>query len=128
MRTITSLSILVRATGVATLALGVLFWTGHAFALLPLHMALGAVLVLSLWALAVAAALRGAPARLVTQALIVGFVVPLLGVLQTRLVPGSGHWVIQVIHLALGGFAVRLGWQLGAAASDAPAVRAPARP
>jgi len=128
MRTITSLSILIRATGVVTLVLGVLFWTHHALALIPLHIALGTVLVLALWALAVAAALHGAPTRLVTLALVTGFILPLLGMLQTRLVPGSGHWVIQVIHLAVGGFAIRLGWQLGSAAKGAPAVRATVRP
>jgi hypothetical protein len=127
MRPMKTLSILVRATGIAALVLGVLLWTGNALALRPLHIALGFTLVLSLWALSVLAALHGASARLVTLGLVVGFLVPLVGMLQTRLMPGGGHWVIQVIHLALGGFAVRLGWQLGATAIDAPAVRAAAR-
>ena len=115
------LGLTIRVTGVATLLLGVLLWTGRGYSLLPLHMALGIVLVLSLWALAVLAAMRGGSNRLVAIGIVWGFLVPLLGMTQARILPGSLHWVVQMVHLLVGGFAIRLGYMLAAAATPATA-------
>lgn len=46
------LRILVSAIGAIMIVLGLLFWTGNGFALLPLHMLLGVALVLMLWIIA----------------------------------------------------------------------------
>lgn len=113
------LALAIRVTGVATLLLGVLLWTGRGYSLLPLHMALGVALVLSLWALAVLAAIRGGSNRLVAIGIGWGFLLPVFGMTQTRILPGSLHWVVQVVHLLVGGFAIRLGYLLAAAASAA---------
>ncbi len=103
MRTATTVAqMLVRASGLLLIVLGVLFWTGNALSLIPLHMLLGLVLVLSLWTLAVIAARAGVSRGLVALAIVWGLVVLALGITQTRLLPGSAHWVIQVLHLLVG--------------------------
>ena len=93
---------LVRLCGLALVTLGLLFWTGNARDLIPLHMLLGLVLVLSLWVLAGLAARAGVPIGLVMLAVAWGLIVPALGLTQAQLLPGSAHWVIQVVHLLLG--------------------------
>src|SRR5690348_18499139 len=67
----TVLEILTRILGALLIALGLLFWTGNARTLVPLHMLLGItlVLVLALWALAVLAAVARVNLGLVALAL-----------------------------------------------------------
>jgi hypothetical protein len=98
----TILQILVRVAGLILIVLGVLFWTDHALTLVPVHMLVGFVLVFSLWALAVLAARAGVHLGLVALAIGWGFIVPVLGLTQERLLPGDAHWVIQVLHLLVG--------------------------
>lgn len=92
----------IRGSGVLLILLGVAFWTGHALQLIPLHMFLGFVLVLSLWALAVLAARSGVQMRWVILAVAWGLIVPILGLTQDRLLVGGWHWTIQVLHLLIG--------------------------
>jgi len=99
---------LVGISGLIQLALGVLFWTGHATALIPLHMILGFVFVLALWTLAVLAARAGAPAGLVATTLVWGLLLPALGIGQMQLLPGPGHWTVRVAHLLMGVVAMGL--------------------
>ena len=98
----TTAQTLVRLCGLALLTLGLLFWTGNARGLIPLHMLLGLVLVLALWVLAGLAARAGVPLGLVALAVAWGLIVPALGLTQDQLLPGSAHWVIQVLHLLVG--------------------------
>jgi hypothetical protein len=93
---------IVRITGVILVILGVLFWTGNATALVPVHMFSGTILVLGLWVLAFLALQTGANTQLGIVSLIWGLVVIALGMTQVRLLPGPAHWVIQVIHLLVG--------------------------
>jgi hypothetical protein len=99
---VTALQRAIQAVGVVQLALGVLFWTGNALALVDLHELLGVLLVLGLWTMAALALRTGVPAGLVAPAAVWGLVVPIVGFTQRTLLPGSAHWVIQVIHLLLG--------------------------
>ena len=115
---------LVRAAGVVQLILGVLFWTGNAEGLVPLHMLVGFVLVLGLLVLAVLAARAGAPAGLVAVAGFWVLLTPLLGLTQTSLLPGSAHWVVQVLHLLVGVAAIGLAEQLARRAGSRLAARA----
>lgn len=108
------LRIVLRACAVVLLALGLLFWTGNATGLVPLHQLIGFVLVLSLWALAVLAARAGVPLGLVAFAAVWGLVVPVLGLTQTEILPGSAHWLVRVLHLLVGLAAVGLGEALTA--------------
>jgi hypothetical protein len=98
----TVLQTLVRLSGLTLIVLGMLFWTGHALTLIPVHMLVGFVLVLSLWALAVLAARAGVHPGLVILAMLWGGLVPVLGLTQDRLLPGDAHWMIQVLHLLVG--------------------------
>lgn len=106
--TVTILRILVRIIGPILILLGVLFWTGNADALIPLHMLLGITLVLLLWTLAVLGAIVRVKPSVVALALVWGLIVPLLGLSQVRLLPGSPHWIIQVLHLLVGLVAIGL--------------------
>jgi hypothetical protein len=120
----TVLRMLIRACAVVLVLLGILFWTGNALGLRPLHQFLGFVLVLSLWTLAVLAARAGASLGLVAGAAAWGLVVPILGLAQTSLLTGSAHWVIRVLHLLVGLAAVGLGEALaGRVHALAPATR-----
>ena len=100
--TITALQMGIRAVGVVQLVLGLLFWIGNALGLVDLHQLLGILLVLGLWTLAAMAHRAGVPGGLVAVAALWGLVVPIVGLTQRELLPGSAHWVIQVVHLLLG--------------------------
>src|SRR6185437_166232 len=102
------LRILVSAIGVVMIVLGVLFWTGNALALLNLHMLLGIILVLMLWVIAVMALAARANPLLALVGLVWGLIVPILGVTQFQLLPGSLHWIIQIQHLLVGLTAIAL--------------------
>jgi hypothetical protein len=111
--TATVLQMWVRVTGVIMIVLGLLFWSGNAEGLIPVHMLIGITLVLALWGLAVIGALARVSVRLVGVALVWGLIVPLLGLSQTQLLPGSAHWLIQVLHLLVGLGAISLAETLG---------------
>lgn len=106
--TANALRILVSAIGAVMIVLGLLFWTGNAFALLPLHMLLGVTLVLMLWIIAVMALVARVNPTLAVVALIWGLIVPVLGITQFQLLPGSLHWIIQALHLLVGLTAIAL--------------------
>jgi len=98
-----------RITGVIQIVLGLLFWTNNAFALIPVHILSGFVLVLALWALAVLAALAGVSRGAVALALVWGLIVPIFGLTHAQILPGPAHWVIEVLHLLVGLAAIGLG-------------------
>jgi hypothetical protein len=120
--TATVAQMLVRACGLVLIVLGILFWTGGALALVPVHMLLGLVLVLSLWTLAFIGARSGLPPGLVVAAFLWGLVVPIFGVTQDQLLTGGGHWLIRVLHLLAGLVAIGLAEGLGARIKRAPVV------
>lgn len=84
------------------LVLGVVFWTGHALSLVPLHMLLGSLFVVTILTFAALTARAGAPRGPVLTLVIVGVITPIVGFAQMQLAPGASHWVIQVLHLLLG--------------------------
>lgn len=102
------LRILVSAIGAIMIVLGLLFWSGNADSLIPLHMLLGVVLVLLLWAIAVMALVARVNPVLALVAIVWGLIVPVLGVTQERILPTSAHWIIQVLHLLVGLIAISL--------------------
>ena len=97
---------LVRITGVLLLILGLLFWSGDALGLIPVHMLLGVLFVLSLWLLAAVASQAGIPAGMAAGVAVSGLIVLILGLVQDSLMPGAAHWVIQVLHLLVGLMAI----------------------
>ena len=109
---IATMQALVRITGLVLIVMGVLFWSGRGLTLIPVHMMIGLAFVLSLWALAALVAAAGGSRRLALRAIFWGILVLALGLTQDRLFVGSGHWVIQVLHLLFGIEALRLGEKL----------------
>lgn len=101
--------------GGLALLLGLLLWTGNGYALTNLHMVLGIVVVLVLWTLAGLALSRGSQRGLTVTALLWGLITPVIGILQTQLLPGSSHILIQLVHLVLGAGVIALGNRLATA-------------
>jgi hypothetical protein len=103
MRTATLVTMwIVRLAGIIQIVLGVLFWTGRGINYIPLHMAIGFVVVLGLWTLAILALRARAPVGLVGFALLWGIALPALGIPQATILIGRWHWIIRVIHLLMG--------------------------
>jgi hypothetical protein len=119
--TITALQMGIRAVGVVQLVLGLAFWTGNALGLVDLHQLLGILLVLGLWTMAALAHRAGARPGLVAVAAVWGLVVPVVGLTQRQLLPGSAHIVIEVVHLLLGIGLLGLAETLAARAKARPA-------
>jgi hypothetical protein len=82
-----------RLSALAALTLGTLFWTGHADQLHEIHMLIGVVLVLSLWAVAFPRLASPGGVRLTAGAVGVSVVLFVVGVTQERILPGASHWV-----------------------------------
>jgi hypothetical protein len=108
----------VRITGAFQVLLGIVFWTGSTLALIPVHMAVGALFVVSLWVLALRAGLGGAGWGLAGFVLLWGAGVLAFGMTQAQILPGPYHWAIRILHLVVGivamGLADRLGRRLRA--------------
>jgi hypothetical protein len=111
---------LIRVTGVVLIILGAAFWTGHAFAEIPLHKQVGYLFVLSLWTLAALAARAGVAPSFVSLAVVWGLAVAALGMTQDRLLIGNAHWVIKVLHLLVGLGAMGLAEGLAARSKQTP--------
>lgn len=111
-RTVLIARALLSLLGLVLIALGVLFWTGRGLALVPLHMLLGMLFVVCLWVLVGVAVHARSGKGLALVVLIWSLIVPVLGIVQLRLLPGSWHWVIQSIHLVVGLVAIGLGHAL----------------
>jgi len=99
----------VRLTGFIQVLLGILFWTGRAIPLVPVHMTVGLIFVLGLWVLAGVGVQAQVDWRLSALAAGWGAVVVALGMTQTRLLIGPMHWIVQVAHLLVGIAAMALG-------------------
>ena len=112
--------------GIALLVLGILFWTGHALSLVSVHaMVLGPLFVISLWLIAVLGFLTPGSRAFALLVLVWSLIVPAVGVTQLSLLPGSNHWVIQVVHLLVGLIAMALGHSLARRLGRRPAAAAP---
>jgi hypothetical protein len=100
--------IVARVIAVVQVALGILVWTGHGDSLIPVHIAVGLLLVVDLWA-AVALGLRsGAPIGLAVLALVWSVGMPVFGLVQANILTGDIHVAVQVLHLVVGLAAVGL--------------------
>ncbi|MBB6018775.1 hypothetical protein ACFP9V_23340 [Deinococcus radiopugnans] len=99
---------IIRIAGIVALGMGLAFWGGTGYALLSAHQGLGYLVTAALLLMAVLGFGRGVAPGLLGLALVWGLVVPAIGVLQLRLLPGNLHWIIQVFHLLLGVGAVAL--------------------
>lgn len=98
----TALSILFRLSGVTLVLLGLYIWSGRGAALAPIHMGIGLIFTLTYLAIVGLASRDGLALGPALLAMGWGFVVPVFGMIQTRLLVGPGHWVVRVIHLLFG--------------------------
>jgi hypothetical protein len=89
---------LFRVTGVSLLILGILFWTGRALDFVQLHMRLGMLFVVLYLVLIFMAKLKP---KVLVPAILLGLILPVFGMMQTRLLVGELHWIIRVVHLLL---------------------------
>jgi len=94
--------LIIRITGIFQVLLGIVFWTGNVLPLIPLHMLVGAIFVISLWVLGIRAGVKGAGAG--RAALVTGWGVLVLafGMVQAQILPGPYHWIIRTLHLLVG--------------------------
>jgi hypothetical protein len=134
----TVLRILVRLIWLILLVLGAVLWTGRDQSLIAAHEFLGVAFVLVLWALAylgvrcgvrriyassmsardwrpsLVVLLSAVAPGLVGTLFLWGLVLLVFGMTQTRILNGSSHWIIQVLHLLAGVVAIGLAEVLGA--------------
>lgn len=116
MRTTAAISLwIVRVAGTLQLVLGALFWTGHAYSFLPLHIVSGVVIVLTLWTVAVLALVARTRRGLALFGLLWGLALPAFGMQQAAILVGPMHWIIRVLHLLMGLAAMALAGMLGQA-------------
>jgi hypothetical protein len=115
---------IVRVAGTLQLVLGALFWTGHAYTYVPVHIVNGAVIVLTLWTVAVLALIARTRPGLALFALLWGLALPAFGIRQAAMLIGPLHWIVRVIHLAMGLAAMALAGMLGQAILAAVPARA----
>ncbi|HEX9039225.1 MAG TPA: hypothetical protein VF808_19755 [Ktedonobacterales bacterium] len=107
-RTAIALRIFSGLDGLALITLGLFIWVGNADALITLHMSLGIALIVALWVLAALAAVSGVAPGLIVTGVVWGLLTVALGLAQTRILPDSGHWIIETLHLLVGVVAVVL--------------------
>jgi hypothetical protein len=93
---------LVRGTGLIQILIGLSIWLGFGMKLIPVHMWIGILFVLSFLVLAILAARARAGVAIVSLALVWGAVTFVFGMAQPQLLPGSNHWVIRILHLLVG--------------------------
>lgn len=106
---------IVRISGLLQIALGLLFWLGYARQFLQVHIVNGFLIVAGLWVLAIVALVVRARLPLVVFALAWGLALPGLGLPQAGILPGKWHWIIRLIHLAMGVVALALADRLAQA-------------
>ena len=94
----------------------------------PVHMLIGMVFDLALLTLVVLAARAGVRPLAVAGGTALALVIPLFGVVQTRILLGPAHWVVRAAHLLLGLIAMLVANRLGRFVSLASAAVPPAPP
>ena len=89
------------------------------------HAAIGVVFVLSLWAVAGIGLRAGVGAVLPARLLVWGLVIAWFGMAQHGVMVGRWHWVIRVLHVAVGLIAIGLSEAVGARARKGASPAAP---
>jgi hypothetical protein len=103
-------SVILSLSGVLALILGLLLWSHRAANLVSLHMLLGLLVVAALWVIGIGQAFASGGSWVIAAcALILGALVLVLGMIQSSLMVGDLHWIIQITHLLLGVAAIGIG-------------------
>lgn len=101
-RPLTVAQMAARLTFVVQLLLGIGLWTGRLNNLTAIHIVVGVLFVLSLWTVAGIAARAGVNRIQVGVALAWGALMAVFGLTQQGLLDGNLHWIVQILHLAVG--------------------------
>lgn len=104
----------VRLIGVILIVLGFLFWAGHAFNLVPVHMKLGISLAGLLWILAILGMVARLSPVLTILAILWGALVVFFGMRMGGWLPGPAHEAIRVLHFLIGLAAIGLAEMISA--------------
>jgi hypothetical protein len=104
----------VRVLGLILLVLGFMFWSGHSFEYVPLHMRLGEILVSLLWIIAAMGLRAGVKPMMVLGAMFYGLIVVAFAMRMGSLLPGGAHEVIRIVHFLFGLGAIGLVEMIGA--------------
>jgi hypothetical protein len=94
--------LIVRIAGIFQVLLGIVFWTGGALQLIPVHMLVGTIFVVALWVLGIRAGVKGAGAGRAAFVIGWGALVLAFGMVQQQILPGPYHWIVRVLHLVVG--------------------------
>ena len=97
------------------LIVGIALWTGHVVSLVDLHRTIGVLFVVSLWIIAIITLTQRRSAGLAVFAILWGLAVAGLGFMQQGIMVGDMHWIIRVVHLAIGVAALPIAEKLVAA-------------
>jgi hypothetical protein len=104
----------VRLIGVVLLVLGFMFWSGHAFDLVPIHMKLGISLAGLLWILAILGMVAKVNPVITIVGILWGALVVIFGMRMGAWMPGPAHEVIRVLHFLIGLAAIALSEMISA--------------
>jgi hypothetical protein len=103
MKVLTITLMILRLTVLVALIFGILFWLDIATNLIPIHMLIGIIVVLSLWIIGLAQGfIKGGSLSFAALTFVLGLALAIVGLYQQQWLVGSAHWIIQVIHLLLG--------------------------
>ena len=122
MNALTAAGWIVRVTGLALIALGLMIWVDAVAGLRSIHMLIGIVLVVALAGAAALALRAGAKPILPAVAVAWGLLTIAFGLAQAQILPGDQHLVVQVAHLLVGLVAIGLGEALMASGRRAAGV------
>jgi hypothetical protein len=115
MKVVTVFQMILRLSFLIQIVLGILFWIGIATGLVPVHMLIGLIFVLSLWVIGLSqGVVKGGSFGLALASFIVGLAIAVVGLFQQNWLVGSQHWMIEVIHLLLGLIGIGLGEMIAA--------------
>jgi hypothetical protein len=115
MKVVTVFQMILRLSFLIQIVLGILFWIGIVTQLIPLHMLIGLIFVISLWVIGLSqGVVKGGSFGLAAASFIVGLAIAIVGLFQQQWLVGSQHWIIEVIHLLLGLIGIGLGEMIAA--------------
>ena len=97
-----------RITGLIALILGFFLWQGRFPGTLRLHMTLGALVAAYLVMISLAAGFARVRPPMALVGLLWAAATVYVGMKQNIMMPGSSHWVIEVVHVLLGVGAIGL--------------------
>lgn len=93
-------SIVLRAGALVNLILGFAVWAGWAESMVLAHMVLGLVVIVAAWTLALPEATAPGGNRAVAGAAVVlGLLLPVIGMLQLSVEPGAAMWAMRALHV-----------------------------